>query len=579
MAKMKGDKQDVVKEIFDGEEIEVVYTYPPDPTDPSSFAYYEGLGFFPPLNQRTYEAAPGIICEQDVACTLRDGVTIYSDIYRPKHATEPVPVILAWSFYGKRPFEAAKTWQIVGVPPGAPSNMVKFEGPDPSYWCNQGYAVANVDGRGCGNSEGDLNGWGEQEGRDMYDYIEWIATLDWCNGNVGMNGNSGLAMSQWFAAAEQPPHLAAIAPWEGSADLYREFFAPGGIPDPGFSLSVMDGLRSTARVEDFIAMAEKYPLINEYWESKRPKLEKIKCPVYMTASWCHTLHLRGAFQAWRRVKSRKKWMRAHREFEWQDLWTPANEADLKLFFDRYLKGIHNGWEFTPKVRLEVMDVMDLDYQTNRPEREFPLARTEYKKLFLDANKGSLSYDSIGTPATVRYDGNEGKADFDFHVDEDTELTGYFKAVLYVEAEGNDDMDLFCLVQKFSADGEHLGPWYAEEPHPGCLGLMRVSQRALDEDKTTEFDPVQSHQVVEKLRPGQVVEVQIEFFPHSRIWHPGEILRLSISGHFQKYGWWLPYSHDTLNQGTHVIHTGGKYQSYLQVPYIPPKYQVGDFIIR
>ena len=41
------------------------------------------------------------------------------------------------------------------------------------------------------------------------------------------------------------------------------------------------------------------------------------------------------------------------------------------------------------------------------------------------------------------------------------------------------------------------------------------------------------------------------------------------------GWFEPFSWDTDNQGTVVIHTGGEYDSYLQVPVVPPKYQDGD----
>ncbi len=94
--------------------------------------------------------------------------------------------------------------------------MARFEGPDPAYWCKQGYAVVNADSRGAGHSEGNLVVWGEQDGRDGADVIEWIASQVWSNGKVGMFGNSGLAMCQWWIAAEQPPGLACIAPWEGT---------------------------------------------------------------------------------------------------------------------------------------------------------------------------------------------------------------------------------------------------------------------------------------------------------------------------------------------------------------------------
>ncbi len=90
----------------------------------------------------------------------------------------------------------------MGVPEGALSPGAKFEGPDPAYWCHHGYAVINPDSRGVGNSEGDIAFWGTGDGEDGYDLIEWVAAQEWCNGRVGMAGNSWLAIAQWYIAAE-----------------------------------------------------------------------------------------------------------------------------------------------------------------------------------------------------------------------------------------------------------------------------------------------------------------------------------------------------------------------------------------
>ena len=61
--------------------------------------------------------------------------------------------------------------------------------------------------------------FGTQDGRDGYDFIEWLAGQHWSNGKVGMFGNSGVGMVQYRIAAEQPPHLICIAPWEGAGSL------------------------------------------------------------------------------------------------------------------------------------------------------------------------------------------------------------------------------------------------------------------------------------------------------------------------------------------------------------------------
>ena len=146
----------------------------------------------------------------------------------------------------------------------------------------------------------------------------------------------------------------------------------------------------------------EHPLMDEYWDSKIPRWDKIKVPAYICAGWCH-IHLRGSFEAFRRIRSPKKWMRAHREFEWPDTYHRDNIDDLTKFYDRYLKNLRNGWEFTPRVRLDVMDAFAFDYSAKRCENKFPLERTEYKKLFLDASSQSASYENYLKESKVSYD--------------------------------------------------------------------------------------------------------------------------------------------------------------------------------
>ena len=185
-------------------------------------------GTFPPL-EPSVSVNDGIVIERDVPVILRDGTTIYTDIYRPENAAS-VPAIVAWSPYGKRSGYAG-TNRVPGVVAGTYSEAAKEEGPDPAYWCRYGYAVVNPDARGVGNSEGNISILGSGEGRDCADLIDWVGERDWCNGKVGMSGSSWLAMIQFFTAAERPKHLACIAPWEGTTDFYRQILCHGGIPE------------------------------------------------------------------------------------------------------------------------------------------------------------------------------------------------------------------------------------------------------------------------------------------------------------------------------------------------------------
>jgi len=567
-----------VPEKFGDEVIEVLY-YRSTPIDAPLETELPGTGVYPPLNQRTY-VEDGIRVDQDVAVTLRDGVTIYADVYRPDGpgGEKDLPIILAYTYYGKRSNPPGRDNFTLGVPANSCSNMCPFEGPDPAYWCKQGYAVVIAEGRGIGNSEGRFPWLGRQNGLDVYDTIEWAAARPWSNGRVGMFGNSALAMAQWDAAQFQPPHLACIAPWEGGGDLYREYITDNGIPATDFHRFIWLVFRGPDLIIDNVAMVEEYPLMNAYWESKIPAFDKITVPAYITAGWNH-IHLRGAMNAFMNLGSEKKWLRAHREFEWADSYMWWNLEDLKRFFDRYLKGIRNGWEATPPVRIDVMDAYDLDFQVARPERECPLARTQYQKLYLDAAAARLSAEPVTVESEAVYDAQEGKITFDHTFDEDVELTGYAKVRLWVEARGGDEMDLFITLMKLDANGEFVPVNVMGQPHPGTPGKLRVSQRELDPELSTDFQPVQAHRTREKLKPGEIVPVEIALYPFSRIWHKGERLRLQIAGRYFREGWFEPFTWNLENKGRHVVHTGGEYDSYLQIPVIPPKHKAGAYVYR
>ena len=160
-----------------------------------------GQGFCPPFNPHTYQAADGVVCMQDQEVVMRDGTKIYCDIYKPE-AEGTYPTIVSWSWFGKRPGDGMSEWQIMGVPPATVSKCAKFESPDPLYWCYKGYAVANVDVRGAGHSEGSVHMFTHQDREDGYDFVEWVAAQPWSNGKVGMSGNSGVPCT---SGASRPP--------------------------------------------------------------------------------------------------------------------------------------------------------------------------------------------------------------------------------------------------------------------------------------------------------------------------------------------------------------------------------------
>ena len=116
----------------------------------------------------------------------------------------------------------------------ATSSFTPEESPDPGFWVPNDYVVVKVALRGSSGSNGVLSPWSEREAKDYYEVIEWASQQEWSNGSVGTNGVSYLAVTQWWVASLNPPHLKAMIPWEGLNDMYREIAFHGGIPDTGF---------------------------------------------------------------------------------------------------------------------------------------------------------------------------------------------------------------------------------------------------------------------------------------------------------------------------------------------------------
>ena len=534
----------------------------------------------PPLPPRDYACwqEEGLLIERNVEVPMRDGIRILVDIYRPAEGAErDLPILLGWSPYGKHGLSDS-LWPPSGVEKGWMSRFTAFEAPDPAFWCANGYAVVFADPRGAWLSEGDLRHNGIGEGEDCYDCIEFLARMEWSNGKVGMTGVSYLAAIQYLVASLRPPHLAAINPWEGFSDWYREFAYHGGIRETGFVPRGSDNLRfSLNRTEDTNANVLAHPLYDDYWRSKEIDLEAIEVPAYVVASWSdHGLHTRGTIEAFRRISSDRKWLEVHGQKKWAHFYKPSSKAKQKAFFDHFLKGEGSGVGEWPPVLLEVRESAHVRH--TRAEEEWPLARTEYRPLYLDAASGSLSAAPAGSAASVAYDpcDEAGEAVFDHRFAKDTELTGYMKLKLWVEAIGADDMDLFVAIQKLDADGKPVGfHFYAfYDNGPVALGWLRASHRELDAEKSTPWQPVHTHVREQRLEPGEIVPVEIEIWPSSTLFRKGETLRVVVKGMdiYRDALPNLPFARheDLRNGGRHVIHTGGRFDSHLLVPVVPPR---------
>jgi uncharacterized protein len=526
------------------------------------------------------EAGPGrMIIERDVPVPVRGGVTVYADVFRPADE-RPAPPLIAWSPYGKHAGpQLPERYPDGGVAAGQLSPYTAFESPDPVYWTARGYAVVNADIPGTWYSGGDATFLSPEEALCGHDLIEWAGTQGWSNGRVGLSGVSYLTSSQWTIAATRPPHLAAINPWEGWSDTYREVARHGGIPETYFWPYISERWGyGTGQVEDLTAETSAHPFFDSFWASKAAPLADVTAPAFVVASWSDQgLHTRGTFEGFSRIGSERKWLVAHGGKKWGYYYSEEGLRRQQAFFDHFLKGLDTGIGEWPRVRYQVRDgALGGAWRT---ADDWPLPGTSYQRLYLDAGSGTLGRSRPTSAAAVRYDSSgrsgteRGRATFDFRFDAPAEVVGGMKLRVWMSAPDGDDMDVFVAVQKLDAYGNLVGfPFYAVfEDGPVALGWIRASHREVDPARSSPWQPVLAHRRALPLAAGEVVPLEIEILPSGTLFRAGETLRLVIQGR-DVYRYPRPLIQalhdDSVNRGPHVIWAGGDYDSHLLVPVTP-----------
>ncbi|QRY53111.1 CocE/NonD family hydrolase [Mycolicibacterium septicum] len=540
---------------------------------------------YPPLS----ELRDGMRIDWDVRITMNDGITLAADIFRPDD-DEPHPVLLAASPYGKGlPFQVGYTNNFNAMMREHPeigaqstSKYQVWEYPDPERWVPQGYVCVRIDTRGAGGSEGAIDIFSPRETQDLYTCIEWAGVQPWSNGKVGMLGISYLATNQWQVAALAPPHLAAICPWEGANDFYREYAKHGGITSefmpswmPRQILSVQHG-RAEAEINpnngrrvsglptrtqeelnaNAIAIGEVLLTnqhSNEYYLDRTAVLENITVPVLSCSNWGGMgLHSRGNFEGFSRVASDQKWLEVHGLEHWTEFYTDYGINLQRRFFDHFLKGEENGWDKAPAVQLKVRTP---DNFVERAENEWPLDGTQWTRYYLDGDSGQLSTVEPTWDQSLSFDARSEGVMFTTPVlTEDLEITGPAALKAFV-ASTTTDADLFVTMHLFDPSGtEVLWPTAFEPNGPVTQGWLRMSHRALDKQRSLPYRPWHTHTSSAPLTPGVTYEADVEIWPLSVVAPAGYRIGLSVRG--QDYTHNLPgqqevvYGRELLGSGAY-----------------------------
>ncbi len=518
--------------------------------------------------------------EKDVHIPLRDGGYLSADVYRPDLPGEKFPVLMSLSAYQK---------ELQFLPTEAP--FTHQERPQPEWWVPRGYTLIFVDTRGTGRSPGITDIWSKQESLDYYDAIEWAGVQPFSTGKVGLAGVSYYALTQWIVASLQPPHLTTIVPWEGWADLYRDNVFQGGIFNEGFYggwwLDVMGKqLLDVTRKDNPGAMNENllfnymtHPLDSPYWDNvkARAQMDKLTLPFFSAGNWQGwNHHLRGNIEAFERAPSQNKHLRVHIGGHTFAFYEEEGKMDMLRWYDYWLKGIKNGVMDEPPVKLCIRT--SNRECTWRYENEWPIQRTQYTKFYLNPqpaggvvknslNDATLSKAAPPAAGKLTYDagpasdgrGNRGIPGASFVTEpmtEDVEVTGHTNLVMWVSSE-TEDMDVFAFLKKINPDGS---------VETATRGMLKVSHRQLDPKLSTPYRPYHTHAVEQKLKPNEVVPIEVEIWATSMVFQKGSRIRLDVlpsdGGHY--------FSSYHLKNNS--IYTGADRASYMLLPIVPAKAQ-------
>ena len=520
-------------------------------------------GYSEPLYQ-SYEASSQYI-------TMRDGIKLAADIYRPTQdgtvVDTPLPVIWSHVPYHRENFSYMADF------------LVKY-----------GYVVGAVDARGTGASYGTyVLPPSPEDSQDEYDITEWFAAQPWSDGNIGMFGMSTLADFQMTAAGAKPPHLKAIFPEYGEFDYYDQAY-PGGVFEYlGISewSIVMDELDDEGKAvdededgsmlqaallehqanSDIFKLTESLPFRDSQEAQSDSQIYLTNAPnaflsevkdsgvaVYLWGGWLD-LYTPDTLIWFKNLSNPRKivigpW--SHAEYG-----TPDHMIEHLRWFDYWLKGIDNG----------IMQEAQIYYYTIGPEEkagwhtalQWPLPDVKLTNYYFSgepsgsvesANDGylslSMSADAIGLDNYVvdysttnglmtRWQSDSGEMILkQKRNDADTKGLTYTTSPLTSEVEVTGYPVIHLWVSSTTKDGDFfVNLEDVDESGNSYLiteGILRASHRALS---TPPFDNLglpyhRSYAEDVAELPNKPVELVFNLYPTSYIFDTGHRIRITIT---------------------------------------------------
>jgi uncharacterized protein len=524
---------------------------------------------FDELPTKTTNVYSRVRVSKDVAVPMRDGVRLFADIYQPEAVDRPtaLPVVLIRLPYGK----------------GEPYCRMPAHG---RFWARKGYVCVVQDVRGKFLSEGEFEAF-RHETDDGYDTIEWITRQPWCDGKVGVTGESYYGHTSWAAARSRHPGLKCIAPGDIALDEYDNVYEGGAfcLSSEGVWLAEEAGRHSANKYRidtshlPLVSLAEaaglpgklfvdaiRNPTRGGFWDALdlTDVGESLDVPVLHWSGWYDVL-LHGVLWGWRDVQQHCRSAMA-RSNQWLVISPNDHEATpdrtgrigrmkveghgftydrVQEFFDYWLREAGEGFTDTKRVRLFVVGA-----NRWREGDTFPLPGTQFVKYYIH---------STGNAISLRGDGQlspqpPGDEPVDGFVYDPARPVDYWvgknpwEAALHMEdrrpVEDRPDV-LIYTSPPLSSDLEVVGPLsvtlWASSSVPdtdftaalvdvwpeGCAQLV---QEGIRRARFRESDTSPT-----LIEPGRVYEFGIDLTATGYLFRAGHCLRVEISSsNFDRY---------------------------------------------
>jgi len=295
-----------------------------------------------------------------------------------------------------------------------------------------------------------------------------------------------------------------------------------------------------------------------------------------------------AIEGFLRAGSKEKWLEVHGDTHFTHFYSNYGMGLHKRFFGHFLKGEDTGWDKQPRVSLNIR--RPGENFTLRGEHEWPIARTQWTKYYLQPEGPALRAEAPTRATTLAYETTgDGITFLTPPMAHDLEVTGPVAAKLWLSSDTT-DADAFLALRVFDPAGKEVTFIGSNDPRtPVGLGWLRASHRKLDPDETLPYRPFHAHDEAWPLEPGKPVELDIEIWPTSIVVPPGHRLGLTVRGtDYEVDGSDIglanamypmkgvgPFTHTDPNDrppaifgGTNVLHFAADRMPYLLLPVIP-----------